>query len=469
MNFKGVLVTDYNEINNLHEWHYIADTEEKAVQIAISQTSIDMSMIPLDHDFCDELLRLVNQGKIQKTRIDESVERVLNLKEELGIFENPVVNDPNDYLLQTIGSTEDKEIAYEVAIESVILAKNKDDMLPLSVKSSKKIFLTGPGADSLAVLSGGWTYHWQGVKDDQDFSYGLTIKSSIEFMLKSRNSSVSLSYHPGCNFEDFCPESVLNEALKLAAEADLVIYVTGEKPYAEKPGNIDDLNIDPTQSEYGKHLISKNINMVLVLLSGRPRTLGYLSDFASAILVGFLPGPSGAFAITDLIFGIRNPSGKFPISYPKLPNVSPSPYWHKNSQDDTYNVLWPFGFGLSYTSFAYSNLELSRNVISPADELRVSVFVWNTGKRAGKETVLMYIKDYYRIVTPEVKMLKGFKKVTLEAEESRKIEFTITAADLAFYGVDPKKKQLEDGKFSVMIGDQSLDFELTNSSSWQMI
>jgi len=251
----------------------------------------------------------------------------------------------------------------------------------------------------------------------------------------------------------------------MAQNADVIIFVTGELPYAEKPGNIDDLTIDSAQMSFGQKLAATGKPMVLVLLEGRPRILGNLGDLASAAIMGFLPGPVGGQAIAETLLGLNNPSGRFPITYPRYVNTFPNPYWHKYSQDDSYNPQWPFGFGLSYTSFNYSNLKLSSSTLAPGQQLSVTVTVQNTGSMAGKETVLFYISDLYRIITPEVKILKGFKKVQLNPGQKVKVSFPLTVDDLTFYGVD-NERTLEDGTIEVHIADQIGSFEVIESNLW---
>eukprot|EP00475_Leptophrys_vorax_P008301 TRINITY_DN1534_c0_g1_i1.p1 TRINITY_DN1534_c0_g1~~TRINITY_DN1534_c0_g1_i1.p1 ORF type:complete len:765 (-),score=180.80 TRINITY_DN1534_c0_g1_i1:524-2818(-) len=461
LQFKGVLVTDYSEINNLHYWHRIAPTVKKGVEISISRTSVDMSMIPTDFSFADDLIDLVRTGVIPETRVDESVIRLLSLKEELGLLDGSCERTSTTGL----GSAEDWDISLAIARESIILAKNDESTLPIA--EGKTILLTGPGADSIFMQCGGWSLHWQGSRNDADFPYGITIKTALSELLAEDGQS-TLVYHPGCQFGETELDDCAVDALNLASTADIVVYVTGELPYAEKPGNIEDLTIDAGQIAFGQKLADTGKPLVLVLLEGRPRILNGLGDAASAVIAGFLPGPVGGQAIAETLVGQNNPSGKFPITYPRYVNAFPNPYWHKYSQDDSYNPQWPFGFGLSFTTFNYSDLKLSSTTLAPGQQLSAHVTVTNIGLVAGKESVLMYIADLYRIITPEVKILKGFRKIQLEPNQSVRVTFHLTVDDLTFYGVD-NERALEDGTIEVHIGDQVASFEVVESDSWSTV
>jgi beta-glucosidase len=385
---------------------------------------------------------------------------LLSLKEELGLLDGACEKEATS----SLGSDEDWEVSLNMARESIILAKNQDNILPL--KTGKTYLLTGPGADSIGMQCGGWSLHWQGVRNDADFPHGITIKTALSQL--ADDGDTSILYHPGCQFGDYDTDSCASDALQMANQADAIIYVTGEQPYAEKPGNIDDLTLDWTQLNFGFKLSSTKTPMILVLLEGRPRVLQSLADSAQAVIAGFLPGPVGGQAIAETLFGLNNPSGKFPISYPKSVNVFPNPYWHKYSQDDSYIVQWPFGFGLSYTTFNYSNLKLSCETLAPGQSLNVHVTVTNTGSMAGKESVLCYISDLYRIITPEVKILKGFEKIELNPGESAKVSFKLSVDDFTFYGVD-NERTLEDGTIEVHIGDLTASFEVVDSDKWNTI
>jgi len=454
MGFEGLLVTDWEEIKQLHRFHKIAATDKDAVKIAIGETSIDLSMVPTDTSFYEYLLELVQEGVIPESRLDESVTRILQLKEDLGILDNPYP-DPNNPLLETVGSTEDRNGAYEMGKESVILAVNKNSILPLRPANYRRILLAGPSSDSLTYMSGGWTINWQGAPLDSLFQYGVTVREGVEAVLEG--TGVEFVWRRGCDIQGRSDPNEFEDAVYEASISDVVILCIGEDVYAEVVGNLQDITLQEGQLNLLAAMAVTGTPVIVVIFEGRSRVLTDVIDEAAAVLVAFLPGPEGGRAVADLLFGNANPSGRMPISYPKSTGII-SPYWHKVTE--RYNVQWEFGHGLSYSNFEYSNLRLSNTTITPKDQLTVSVMVRNNGPYDGKETVLLYITDEYRQIVPEVKMLKRFEKVFLAVGNEVSVTFVLTIEDLSFYGID-NKKIYESGDFTLTIANLSARFLLT--------
>lgn len=456
MNFTGMMVTDYAEIENLHSWHRIADSSKDAVRIAMQDTSIDMSMVPSDPNFITYLTELVNEGTVPESRVDESVRRILQMKEKLGLFATPVISI-DDPLLSTVGQADDWEASLNAARESIALVKNDVNVLP--VKNGAKIFLSGPTSNSLAAQTGGWSLHWQGAINDNQFTNGVTIKSAFESLVENENLMYAAG--PAVDATDLSQMDMTSVLLQ-ASTADVLVICIGEGNYAEKPGDIDDLSLPQGQLDYVNALYATGIPVVLVLISGRPRLLHGIADNAAGVVNAFVPGPMGGKAIAEIIVGNVVPSGRMPYSYPRSAGDMPYPYHRKTndlciSPDNAYNFIpckveWGFGHGLSYTTFSYSSLSLSSSEIDEAGSVTVTVDVTNTGSLAAKHVVMLFLFDMYRSVTPEYKLLKGFTKVFLAPGEKRTVSFTLGAEDLKFVGVD-SRYILEGGEFNVAIGD----------------
>ena len=467
LNFKGVIVTDWMDIENLYKRDKFAVSSKDAVRLAIN-AGIDMAMIPYNYDFCDHLIELVNEGAVSMERIDDAVRRILKMKFELNLFERPYEN-PADYPL--FGSQEFRKAAYETAVESMTLLKNENNILPLS--GNKKILVTGPNANSMRSLNGGWSYSWLGDKTEQ---YAGEYNTILEAVRKNAGEK-NVIYSPGVAWVETGKyweekEISIKAAVRAARKADYILLCLGENSYTEKPGDTHDLALSDLQIALAKALQATGKPVILVLNQGRPRIINRIDEKSKAILMSYLPGNFGGDAIADVIFGKQNPSGKLPYTYPKYPHSHVN-YWHKYSEEQTraegmynyesdYSPLYEFGHGLSYTTFEYSNLKLSKTKVTEDETLEESVEVRNTGKRNGKEAVLLYLSDLYASLAPDMKRLKGFEKIELKAGETKTVKFKITKTEMSFVNID-SKTIVEPGDFEIKIGNQKAGFELTPS------
>ncbi|MEY4616701.1 MAG: Beta-glucosidase-related glycosidase [Pseudomonadota bacterium] len=450
LNFKGFAVSDWIDIKKLYERDHLASSPEEAVKMAI-MAGVDMSMVPFDFSFAEILTKLVKKSQIPMSRIDDAVFRILRVKYLLGLFENPY---PDQSLITEFASHESSKINRAIAGESITLLKNEKNILPL--KKGQKILVTGPTGNSLASLNGGWTISWQGAKESEQPIEKKTVFEALQDNLGEDN----VKYLQGTSFND--KKEDYDKAIRAAKSADVVVLCLGEKTYTEIPGNINDLTLDDAQLEFANELYKTGTPVVILLLEGRPRVISSIEPQAKAIVMGYLPGMEGGLAIADVLTGAINPSGKLPYSYPRHPNDLLN-YDHKyseSSEDKTYKPQWPFGYGLSYSTFEYSQLELNKTEMSQKGELLVSVLVKNKSNLPAKEVVQLYLSDLYRhSLTPPVKQLKGFEKISLEAGESKKITFKITIDDLAFVGRH-EKRIAEPGDFKVQIGTLDSVFSL---------
>lgn len=467
LGFRGVVVTDWNDIDNLYRRDKIAATEKEAIGIAIN-AGIDMAMIPYKYqDFCKNLVELVKEGKVKESRIDDAVRRILRLKVELGLFEHPVTYY-TDY--PKTGSKDFSKVSYDAAAESITLLKNSGNLLPLKSKGLK-IFVAGPNANSMRTLNGGWTYSWQGEKVEEFAGRYNTIYEA----LKNKVGENSVTYVPGVNYkmdgkyfeetDDKLPEAILR-----AGQSDVIILCLGENSYTEKPGDLNDLYLSDRQTNLALELAKVGKPIVLVLNEGRPRVIRKIEPSMSAVVQTYLPGNYGADALVDILFGDVNPSGKLPYTYPSYPN-STVVYYHKPAEEQKltpgaytyesdFNPQYPFGFGLSYTVFDYSNLVVDKPKIGLNDSLRVSVDILNTGKYAGKEVVQLYTSDLLASITPDVKRLRKFVKVELTPGEFRTVSFTLKPSDVAF--VDQSNKwTIEPGDYTIAIENLNVKFSIT--------
>lgn len=456
LGFTGLVVTDWEDIQYLHSRHRVAETKKEAVRMAI-EAGIDMSMVPLDFTFTDYLIELVEEGTISETRVDASVRRILQLKKDLGLFNGMM--EPEDHY-PMFASAEFKAASLEASRQAMVLCKNENEALPLTKAS--KVLLCGPAADTLRSLNGGWTYSWQGELTDEQSLPFLTVRGALEQKLGDR-----LSYEQAASFSEAID---IETAVKAAQDVDAAVVCLGETSYTEFYGNIDNLSLETAQLDLVRALSKTGKPIILVLLEGRPRLISEIADLCEAILVGFHPGNEGGEAIAEILMGETCPSGKLPITYPKYPNAL-STYDYKHPENlELQGVLggfkpqFEFGHGLSYTTFAYSNLSLSQTRIHENDTIHVSVEVTNTGKLRAKEVVQLYLSDLYASITPPIKRLKRFKKIELEVGESKLIQFDLTRDDLAFVGRD-NRWIVEPGTFRVMISDLSAEFVLQKTSS----
>ena len=467
LGFDGFVVSDWEDIKKLVTTWRIAATEKEATRLAV-MAGIDMSMVPNDYSFADHLIALVKEGAVPQTRIDEAVRRILRVKFELGLFENP---GPNPALKANFAKPESRQVALDAARESITLLKNANNVLPL--QKNTKVLVTGPTADSLISLNNGWTYVWQGSEESLYPKDRPTIRRAIE----EKAGAANVTYVPGTRITrpagspsngtptDQEEEVDIPAAARAAQAADVVVLALGEGSYCETPGNITDLTIGEPQLKLAEAIIATGKPVVLVLVEGRPRIINRIADRVPAIVMAYNPSNEGGTAIADVLFGDVNPSGKLPFTYPRTPNGLIN-YDHKAFETENtafgnmaFNPQFEFGHGLSYTTFAYKDLKLDRSVISPNDELSVSVTVTNTGSRAGKEVVQLYVSDLVASLSPPNRRLRRFAKVDLAPNQSRTVTFKLRREDLSFIGAD-NQPVVEPGEFEVKIGGLSQRFTL---------
>lgn len=451
LGLQGFVVSDWSDIKNLVSTHHIAATEKEATRIAVL-AGIDMSMVPSDYSFSNLLLELVQEGKVPVSRIDEAVRRILTVKYQLGLFDDPLRGIDSKTV---IGSSESRQVSLEAARESITLLKNENHTLPLS--KSARILVTGPDADSLIPLNNGWSYTWQGDRASAYPKDRLTILKAI----REKIGADRVTYAPGTTFDK---EIDIAKAAEAASKADAVVICIGEWAYAETPGNIADLTLPDAQLYLVLKIMETKKPVILVLTEGRPRIINRIADQSPAIVMAYNPSNEGGQAIADILFGDVNPSGKLPITYPRWANRLFT-YDHKvfSGEDSGEGKLlgtpqFEFGSGLSYTSFSYSDLHVSPATASGNQTIRVDVAVKNSGERAGKEVVQLYLNERFASVTPPLKRLKRFAKVSLQPGESRQISFELTADDLSFIGAD-NKRVIEPGIFDVRVGGLRQSFE----------
>ncbi len=470
LNWDGLIVTDWADINNLYTREHVAASEKEAVKMAIN-AGIDMSMVPYDWNFCNHLVELVREGEVPMSRIDDAVLRVLRLKYRLGLFEKPVWNTDQ---YQDFASEEFASKALAAAIESEVLLKNEGGLLPLS--RDTKILVCGPNSHTMRSLNGGWSYSWQGHRTDEFAANYHTIYEA----LSGKFGSANVSYVPGVEYdrnnwwEDH--DTGISTAVAAARRADVVIVCVGENSYCETPGNLNDLNLSMNQKQLVKALSATGKPLVLILNEGRPRIISDIEPLAAAVVDIMLPGNYGGDALAELLSGEANFSGRLPFTYPKHIN-SLATYDYKTSEnvatmsgmynyDAVMDIQWPFGYGLSYTEFEYSNFRLDKPEFSHTDHLVFTVDVKNIGSRAGKEAVQLYSSDLVASSLPDVIRLRNFEKISLAPGESTTVSMTIKASDLAFVGQDDKWR-LEAGEFRFRCGDQILHGRCTDTYVWE--
>jgi beta-glucosidase len=459
LGFQGVIVSDWEDIKRLHTWQHVAETPADAVKMALD-AGLDISMVPLDYSFADLLKQLVRDKKVSEKRIDESVRRILQLKFELGLFANPYV-EPE--ARKQFGRPEYRQAALEAAEESLTLLKNEDAALPL--KKSAKVLVVGPAAKSVSALHGCWSYTWQGTDEKWYPKSTLTIVDAISEKIGAQN----VLYRKGSDFDGNPTglDASVNDAAD-AAGVDAIVLCLGEEAYAETPGDVNDFNLPAGQQELAKRLYATGKPVVLVLVEGRGRVIREIEPGAKGIVLAYWPGSEGARAIANVLFGDANPSGKLPFTYARYANhlvtydrkltgridEDSPPEGHQAIE---YRPQWEFGQGLSYTTFACKNLKLSAPVLRGTGRLTVTVDVANTGSRPGKETIELYTRDLYASLTPPLKRLRAFQKVSLAPGQATTVSFELKASDLAFVNA-ASKLVTEPGEFEVMIGDLSAKF-----------
>ena len=472
LNWDGMIVTDWADINNLCTRDHIAATKKEAVKIAIN-AGIDMSMVPYEVSFCDYLKELVQEGEVPMSRIDDAVARVLRLKYRLGLFENPYW-DIKKY--DKFGSKEFAAEALQAAEESEVLLKNEGNILPLA--KGTKILLAGPNANSMRCLNGGWSYSWQGHRADEFAGAYNTIYEA----LCNKYGKENIIYEPGVTYapykndnwwEENQPE--IEKSVAAASRADVIIACIGENSYCETPGNLSNLTMSENQRNLVKALAATGKPVILILNQGRPRIINDIVPLAKAVINVMLPGNYGGDALANLLAGDANFSGKMPFTYPKyinaLANYDYKPCENMGQMGGNYNydsvmdVQWNFGDGLSYTTYNYSNLKIDKTSFTADDVLTVSVDVTNTGKVAGKESVLLYSKDLVASSTPDNIRLRNFEKVALNPGETKTVTMQLKGSDLAFVGYDGKWR-LEKGDFTIKCGGQTLDINCTETKVW---
>lgn len=472
LNWDGLVVTDWADINNLCTRDHIAATKKEAIKIAIN-AGIDMSMVPYEVSFCDYLKELVEEGEVPMSRIDDAVARVLRLKYRLGLFDKPYWST-GDY--PEFGSKEFADVALQAAEESEVLLKNEGGILPLA--KGTKILLAGPNANSMRCLNGGWSYSWQGHRADECAQAYNTIYEA----LCNKFGKENILYEPGVTYapykndnwwEENTPE--IDKPVAAAQNADVIIACIGENSYCETPGNLTDLNLSMNQQNLVKALAATGKPVILILNEGRPRLIKDIEPLAKAVINVMLPGNYGGDALANLLAGDANFSGKMPYTYPKHINALAT-YDYKPCEnigqmggnynyDSVMDIQWPFGFGLSYTTYKYSNLKVDKAQFTADDELTFTVDVTNTGSVAGKESVLLYSKDLVASSTPDNIRLRNFEKVSLNPGETKTVTMKLKGSDLAFvnyYG----KWTLEKGDFKVKCGDQWIDLQCTQTKVW---
>ncbi|MDO5035382.1 MAG: glycoside hydrolase family 3 N-terminal domain-containing protein [Porphyromonas sp.] len=458
LNFDGVIVTDWQDIRNLQTRDHLSEDYRGAIKMAIN-AGIDMVMEPYNFDFCELLVGLVNDGEVSMERIDDAVRRVLRMKFRLGLFETPSW-DFNEY--SEFNSAEHIAAAKLSADESITLLKNDSQLLPLSRET--KILVTGPNANSMRPLNGGWAYSWQGEKVDEFTEEFDTFYEAIarEFGDANVTFAPGVSYNmDGEYYEELEPD--FDAAVAAAKDVDVIVACVGENSYCETPGNLDELRLSSNQIDLVKLLSKTGKPIILVLNEGRPRIIREIEPLTVAILQTYLPGNYGGSALADILSGDVNPSGRLPYTYPKFEH-SLTTYDQKPAENihgemagvynygATASVQYDFGYGLSYTSFEYSNLQIDRKDFRSGDVIKVSVDVTNTGDRIGKESVLLFTSDLVASLTPDVRRLRAFDKVELKPGETKTVTLEVAADDLAF--VDNKGKWiLESGEFKVQVGN----------------
>lgn len=475
LNWDGLVVTDWADINNLYERDHVAKDRKEALAMGIN-AGIDMVMEPNDPDCCLELKEIIEAGQIPMSRIDDAVRRILRLKFRLGLFDNPTW-DVSGY--DRFGCKEFQDASYAAAVESEVLLKNEGNILPLEYGG--RILVTGPNANSMRTLNGGWSYTWQGDAD----RYAADCNTIFE-AISQKFGEKNVIYEPGVVYDEtdrwgagawqneYPPQ--IAKAVAAAARVDVIVACVGENSYCETPGNIDDLNLSANQKELVKALARTGKPVILVLNEGRPRVLGEIEPLAKAVIDVMLPGNYGGDALAALLSGEENFSGRLPFTYPKHVN-SLHTYDYKVSEsretmageynyDAVMDVQWPFGHGLSYTAFEYSDFKcLNGSWFAAGDDLRFEITVRNSGSHNGKEAVLLYSSDIVASLIPDVKRLREFTKVELAPGESKVVSLTVPADDLAFVGADGKWR-LEAGDFRISCGGQSLTITCKETKVW---
>ncbi len=470
LNWDGMIVTDWADINNLYQREKVAKDKKDAIRIAIN-AGVDMSMDPYSVEFCILLKELVQEGKVSQARIDDAVRRILRLKYRLGLFDKPNTGG-KEY--SKFGSEEFATKALRAAEEAEVLLKNEGNILPLA--KGKKILLTGPNANQMRCLDGGWSYTWQGSRAEDLAEQYNTIYEALCNKYGKENIILEqgVTYNEEGNYYDE-NEPQISKAVSAAAQADVIVACVGENSYCETPGNLTDLWLSNNQRNLVKELAKTGKPIILVLNEGRPRLVADIEPLAKAVVDILLPGNYGADALANLLAGDANFSAKMPYTYPREIN-SLATYDYKVSEEvatmeGAYNydakvsLQWPFGYGMSYTTYDYSNLKVSKSQFTADDVLTVSVDVKNTGNREGKEVVMLYSSDLVASIVPDNKRLRDFTKISLQPGETKTVTFNVPAKNLAFVGADGRWT-LEEGEFLFKVGSLSQKINCTATKTW---
>jgi beta-glucosidase len=447
MKFKGFVVSDWEDIKRLHTRDRVATSAKDAVRMAV-MAGVDMSMVPMDVSFTTLLLECVKDGSVPVSRIDDAVSRILTVKFQLGLFENAY---PDLSLRPQFATAASAAVNLRAAEESIVMTKN-NGTLPL--RKNSRVLVTGPTAALLNTMNGGWTITWQG---DDEKLYPKDKPTPLD-AIRAKLGAGNVAYVPGSSFDQ---QIDLAAAVEAAHEVDAIVLCLGERSYCETPGNIDDLTLERAQTDLADALARTGKPIILVMIEGRPRLIRTIVDDVKAVLIAFRPGVEGGRAIANVLVGDAVPSGKLPVTYPKYPNALMC-YDYKpldTADNNRYDPQWPFGYGLSYTSFATANLSLDSQTMKRSGKLTLSVDVKNTGSVAGAEVVQLYLNDNFASVSRPVRQLKGFHKVMLLPGEQKTVSFTIEAGDLSFIGID-NTRILESGTFTAMVGGLSANFTL---------
>ena len=470
LNWDGMIVTDWADINNLYTREYVAHDKKEAIEMAIN-AGIDMSMEPYDLNFCTLLKELVNEGRVSQERIDDAARRVLRLKYRLGLFDTPNTY-PKDYA--DFACDRHEQVALQAAEESEILLKNDGGILPL--KKGTKILLTGPNANSMRCLNGGWSYSWQGHLTDRFASKYNTIYKALvnKFGKKNIVLEQGVTYPAeGAYHEENEPE--IEKAVAAASDVDVIVACIGENSYCETPGNLSDLAVSENQRNLVKALAATGKPVVLILNGGRPRIISDIEPLADAIVNILLPGNFGGDALANILAGDTNPSGKMPYTYPRH-QAELTTYDYRVSEemdkmegaydyDAVVSVQWAFGYGLSYTTFKYDNFRCSKSEFGVNDDLVFTIDVTNTGNCSGKEVVMLFSRDMVASLTPDNRRLRAFEKVELKPGETKTVTLPIKASDLAFVDYDGKWV-LEKGQFRMQVGSSVMDIDCNDTYKW---
>jgi beta-glucosidase len=455
LGFQGVIVSDWEDVKRLHDRHHVAATPRQAVVMAVN-AGIDMSMVPSDFSFYDLLLEAVKLKEVPMNRIDEAVKRILTMKFKLGLFDNAY---PEPAAKNNFGKPEYQQLALDAAHEAMTLLKNKNNILPLL--KNTKVLVAGPSAQSITALNGCWSYTWQGNAEQWYPADSKTILQTIQDKVGEKNvmTTTVKGFNNPANYD-------IVSLKRAAVNADVIVMCIGEDAYAESPGNTRDLALPDEQVELVKAAAMTGKPVILVLTEGRPRFITNIEPISSGILMAYWSGRKTAEAIADVLFGDYNPDGRLPFTYHRsmgefvFYDRKPTEEIREVFNDNVgsgYDPLFPFGHGLSYTTFEYTNLQLSNNVLSGDEKLSVKISVKNSGSRDGKHIVELYTRDLYASITPGMKRLRAFQKIFLKAGESKEVIFTIDKNDIAFVNAQ-LKTVTEPGEFEIMIGDKKAGF-----------